>query len=95
MQHVAGDAVQLNGRVAYVPQAAFIYNATIRDNILFGMPYEEERYAHAVEASALIADLMQMPGGRCTFALLPWGLLYVFALWHLVQCLSLSPCHDP
>lgn len=31
---VYGDAPIIRGRVAYVPQAAFIINATVRDNIL-------------------------------------------------------------
>ena len=31
-----GSAKVLRGTVAYVPQSAFIYNATVRDNILFG-----------------------------------------------------------
>ena len=49
-------------QVAYVPQAAFIYNATVRENILFGLPYEEERYQRAVHAASLGPDLVQLPG---------------------------------
>lgn len=44
-------------------QAAFIYGgATVRDNILFGLPWDEERYNHSLEVSSLIDDLLQMPG---------------------------------
>ena len=49
-------------QVAYVPQAAFIYNATVRDNILFGLPYEEAKYQRALEAASLAPDLAILPG---------------------------------
>ena len=45
-----------------MPQAAFIYNATVRENILFGLPFEESRYQKAVEAAALGPDLAMLPG---------------------------------
>lgn len=32
------------GGVAYAAQESWILNETIRDNILFGSPYDEERY---------------------------------------------------
>lgn len=32
------------GNIAYAAQESWILSATIRDNILFGSPYEEERY---------------------------------------------------
>ena len=32
------------GQVAYVPQQAWILNETLRENILFGLPYDETRY---------------------------------------------------
>lgn len=31
------------GSIAYVPQQAWIINATLRDNILFGSPYDEAK----------------------------------------------------
>lgn len=41
-------------------------NATVRDNILFGLPYEEQRYWGAVRAASLESDLAQLPGGDMT-----------------------------
>ena len=32
------------GGVAYAAQESWVQNETIRDNILFGSPYDEERY---------------------------------------------------
>ncbi|EER20620.1 mgATP-energized glutathione s-conjugate pump, putative [Perkinsus marinus ATCC 50983] len=52
--------------VAYVPQTAWIYNATVRDNILFGEPYDEERYKQAIECSQLARDLLIFPAGDAT-----------------------------
>lgn len=36
--------VTVDGNFAYVAQQAWILNATLRDNILFGKDYEEERW---------------------------------------------------
>ncbi|KAI9331615.1 P-loop containing nucleoside triphosphate hydrolase protein [Obelidium mucronatum] len=56
-------AVTLNGSVGYVPQQAWIMNASLRDNILFGLPFNEERYNHAIEVCALKRDLEVLSGG--------------------------------
>ncbi|KAM6356957.1 LOW QUALITY PROTEIN: ATP-binding cassette sub-family C member 5 [Alca torda] len=37
-------SIAVNGTFAYVRQQAWILNATLRDNILFGKEYDEERY---------------------------------------------------
>ena len=49
-------------QVAYVPQSAFIYNASVRDNILFGLPFDQERYDQAIAAAAVRPDLDNMQG---------------------------------
>jgi len=38
----------VNGRIGYVPQQAWIINATLRENILFGNPFDEGRYSTVV-----------------------------------------------
>ncbi|KAJ7824278.1 multidrug resistance-associated ABC transporter [Mycena leptocephala] len=45
------------GICAYVPQAAWLQNASIKDNILFNLPYYEERYKLTLEVCALVSDL--------------------------------------
>lgn len=52
--------------MAYVPQQAWIQNATLRDNILFGQPYNEQKYCCVLEACALTPDLEVLPGGDMT-----------------------------
>ena len=58
--------VSLNGRVAYVPQTAWLMNASVRDNILFGLPYDEEKYKKVLQICELEADLSILPGGDQT-----------------------------
>lgn len=65
MEKLSG-AVVLPGSVAYVPQQAWIRNATLRDNILFGRPYNEILYQKVIQACALEDDLVQLPAGDMT-----------------------------
>lgn len=54
------------GSVAYVPQQAWIQNATLKKNILFNKPFESKSYREAIEACALLPDLEILPGGDQT-----------------------------
>ncbi|XP_051530363.1 ATP-binding cassette sub-family C member 3-like isoform X2 [Myxocyprinus asiaticus] len=58
--------ISIRGSVAYVPQQAWIQNDTLRDNILFGKPYLEQKYRCVLEACALTPDLEMLPGGDQT-----------------------------
>ena len=53
----------LQGTVAYVPQQAWIQNATLKDNILFGKSFQEKLYKAVIKACALEPDLAILPGG--------------------------------
>lgn len=65
MRKVSGN-VTLGGRVAYCSQTAWIQNATLRENILFGQAFDEERYWRAVELACLLPDLQLLPDGDMT-----------------------------
>uniref|UniRef100_A0A673CL51 ATP-binding cassette, sub-family C (CFTR/MRP), member 3 n=1 Tax=Sphaeramia orbicularis TaxID=375764 RepID=A0A673CL51_9TELE len=65
MEKLEGE-VSIRGSVAYVPQQAWIQNATLRDNILFGKPFNEQKYRCVLEACALTPDLEVLPGGDMT-----------------------------
>lgn len=54
------------GTVAFVAQQAWIQNATLRDNILFGKSFDKDLYDRVVEACALKADLEMLPAGDQT-----------------------------
>ncbi|XP_031744162.1 ABC transporter C family member 2 isoform X2 [Cucumis sativus] len=62
----ADTSVIIRGTVAYVPQVAWIFNATVRDNILFGSSFGPARYEKAIDITALRHDLELLPGGDLT-----------------------------
>ena len=62
MEKLTGE-VNVDGRIAYVPQQAWIQNATLRDNILFGKAYNKKFYEKVLHACALVQDLAILPGG--------------------------------
>lgn len=69
---LAGDMRKTSGvirrgaTVAYCPQYAWIQNASVRDNILFGRDFDEAWYQQVVEACALQQDLDMLPNSDAT-----------------------------
>ncbi|KAK0579261.1 hypothetical protein LWI29_023572 [Acer saccharum] len=59
-------SVVIRGTVAYVPQLSWIFNATLRENILFGSEFEATRYWKAIDVTALQHDLDLLPGRDLT-----------------------------
>lgn len=49
-----------------MPQQAWIQNATVRDNVLFGKAYQAERYKTVIRACQLERDLSILPAGDLT-----------------------------
>ncbi|GJJ68246.1 ATP-binding cassette, subfamily C (CFTR/MRP), member 1 [Entomortierella parvispora] len=58
--------VQVCGRIAFVPQQAWVINATLRENIVFGSSYDEEKYQQILFACGLLPDIAMLPGGDMT-----------------------------
>jgi ATP-binding cassette subfamily C (CFTR/MRP) protein 1 len=58
--------IVLKGRVAYAAQSPWILNASVRDNILFGMPMDEEKYERVIHACQLTYDLEMLEDGDLT-----------------------------
>ena len=52
--------VAKHGKVSYVPQTPFILNQTLRDNILFGLPFDRDLYERVLDACCLRPDLEQL-----------------------------------
>lgn len=65
MEKIRGNVIT-NGRIAYVPQQAWIQNCTLRDNILFGNSYKASKYNGVIEACAMATDLEMLPAGNST-----------------------------
>lgn len=62
-----GDSsVVIRGTVAYVPQISWIFNATVRENILFGSSFEPARYWRAIDVTAMQHDIELLPGRDLT-----------------------------
>jgi ATP-binding cassette, subfamily C (CFTR/MRP), member 1 len=59
-------SVNVDGTIAYVSQVAWIQNATLQDNILFGKAMNKEFYEKVIDACALKPDLEMLPGGDKT-----------------------------
>jgi ATP-binding cassette, subfamily C (CFTR/MRP), member 1 len=58
---------ELRGRpLSYAAQQAWLDTATIRENILEGLPFDAERYGRVIEACALTRDLGLMKAGDAT-----------------------------
>ncbi|XP_054839830.1 ATP-binding cassette sub-family C member 5 isoform X3 [Eublepharis macularius] len=59
-------SISVDGTFAYVAQQAWILNATLRDNILFGKEFDEERYNTVLNDCCLRPDLAILPNGDLT-----------------------------
>ncbi|KAG0054378.1 hypothetical protein BGZ83_011387 [Gryganskiella cystojenkinii] len=60
---------KVNGRgsgIAYAAQTAWLQNSTVRNNILFGKPFDQERYDAVLEGCALNPDLEILESGDAT-----------------------------
>ncbi|KAJ6599948.1 P-loop containing nucleoside triphosphate hydrolase protein [Mycena vulgaris] len=53
----------IDGLCAYVPQTAWLRNQSIKDNILFNLPYDHSRYQTTLQVCALVADLAILEDG--------------------------------
>ncbi|OMJ08510.1 Metal resistance protein YCF1 [Smittium culicis] len=62
MYKSAGSAT-IVGSVALVPQQPWIMNCSARENILFGLDYDEEFYNKVVYACSLVHDFSLLPNG--------------------------------
>ncbi|KAL8920824.1 MAG: hypothetical protein Q9208_005996 [Pyrenodesmia sp. 3 TL-2023] len=56
----------IDSAIAFVAQIPWIENATIKDNILFGLPFEKKRYIKVLSSCALTKDLDMLPDGELT-----------------------------
>ncbi|KAF9914155.1 hypothetical protein BX616_008850 [Lobosporangium transversale] len=65
MRKISGS-MEYGGSIGYCPQTAWIQNATVKDNILFGLPLDEERYQRVIKDCALERDIQILPDGDQT-----------------------------
>lgn len=58
-------SLEVNGKLVLCGEP-WIQNSTIRDNITFGLPFDQARYDEIIYACSLQADLSALPGGDLT-----------------------------
>ncbi len=58
---VTNGFVKYSGTLAYVSDTPWVFPGTVRENILFGLPYEEKLYAEVIRACQLEKDLKTFP----------------------------------
>ncbi|KAH8797969.1 multidrug resistance-associated protein [Xylogone sp. PMI_703] len=61
-----GGIMQLSADRAYCPQYAWVQNASVQDNIIFGRPFDQTFYSKVVQACALLPDFEALPDGDMT-----------------------------
>ncbi|KAJ6840809.1 putative ABC transporter C family member 15 isoform X1 [Iris pallida] len=61
-----GGNVKVSGTKAYVPQSPWILTGNVRENILFGNPYDGERYKKTIQGCALTKDFELFASGDLT-----------------------------
>ncbi|XP_044753081.1 ATP-binding cassette sub-family C member 4-like isoform X2 [Coccinella septempunctata] len=63
---ISSGTKRVSGRISYAPQIAWTFASTIRQNILFGLEYNEMRYKEVVRVCGLDQDLKRFPNGDST-----------------------------
>ncbi|XP_059810011.1 ATP-binding cassette sub-family C member 9-like [Hypanus sabinus] len=72
---ILGEMIPVSGHIAwrsanqpmaYSAQTAWLRNASLQENILFGESFDEERFQAVIEACALQPDIDILPAGRLT-----------------------------
>ena len=65
---VAAEGVELNvdATVSYVAQTAWVQSMSLRENVIFGRPFDEDSYHQALEAACMEKDIALLPNGDDT-----------------------------
>ena len=59
-------SISYHGRMAYVPQIPWVFSGTIRENILFGLAFNKERFQQVVHICELTKDMANFSNGDLT-----------------------------
>ncbi|KAK7601741.1 hypothetical protein V9T40_009182 [Parthenolecanium corni] len=58
--------IEISGTISYASQEPWLFAGSVRQNILFGLPMDRERYRQTIRACALKTDFEQLPFGDKT-----------------------------
>lgn len=65
MRHVSGK-VEMSGNVAYCAQEAWLMTDSLRNNVTFGKPFDQEKYDRVIDVCELTKDLEILANGDQT-----------------------------
>lgn len=63
---VESGSITIDGSISYASQEAWVFAASVRQNILFGDEFDCIRYNEVIETCALRKDFAQFPYGDLT-----------------------------
>ncbi|KAF9216328.1 hypothetical protein BGZ59_010123, partial [Podila verticillata] len=66
LDYTPGSSKKRGSGIAYVAQTAWLQNTTIRNNILFGLEFDQDRYDAVIEGCALATDFDILEAGDAT-----------------------------
>ncbi|XP_026726077.1 multidrug resistance-associated protein 4-like [Trichoplusia ni] len=55
--------LNIKGKMSYACQESWLFPGTVRENIIFGLPYDVQKYKEVCKASSLLPDFKQFPYG--------------------------------
>lgn len=56
----------IQGEITYAGQEAYLFTGTVRENVLFGMEFDKQRYHEVFQVCCLQDDMDQLPNGDMT-----------------------------
>lgn len=63
---VTNGQISVAGKISYMPQNPWLFSGTVKENILFGNEFDEQKYQATIEACSLTDDFEQLPHGDMT-----------------------------
>ena len=61
--YLTSGKVKVVGSLSYHQQQPWILNMSLKDNILFGLPYDKVKFNNVIEAAALFPDIQNLSAG--------------------------------
>ena len=55
--------IKINGTLSYASQEPWVFSGSLRQNILFGQPFDAERYWNVLNVCALTEDIQKFDYG--------------------------------
>jgi ABC-type multidrug transport system fused ATPase/permease subunit len=63
---LSSGSIGVTGKISYACQEPWVFASTVRQNIVFGRPFDRRRYNEVVRVCALERDFKQLPHGDLT-----------------------------